>query len=85
MQCSFVTHAGLVKYARSSSRLSMHFKRNVVHCIIVCLSDRDLAGESLHQDIESFGHKSGCWNLVCMFSLAFYSVNGAYEDEADCL
>ncbi len=66
---SFVTHTDLVKYARSRS--SMHFKRNVVHCIIVCFSDRVLAGESLHQDIESFGHKSGCWNLVCVFSLEF--------------
>lgn len=79
LETVLLSHTGLVKCARSS----MHFKWNLLHCIIMCLSDRDLAWESLHQDIESFGHKSGCWNLVCLFCLAFYSVNGAYEE--DCL
>ncbi len=63
--------AGCFHTLRPHNCVQTPFKRNVVHCIIVSFSDRVLAGESLHQDFESFVHKSGCCNLVCVFSLAF--------------
>lgn len=57
----------------------MRFHWNVLHCVTVRLSDGDLAGNSVHQDTESFGHKSRRWNLACVFCLVFNFMNDTYE------